>query len=57
MSKQDFFLLLNSNIKKSVWIYGYCRVVKLRQKEVHKVIQWLDYAIQKDEYFNELSSK
>ena len=48
-------LLLNSDIIKSAWIDGYCRVVKLRRKAINEVIQWLDSVIQKDEDFNELS--
>ena len=53
--KKDVLLLLNSDIRKSAWTDGYCRVAILRQKDIHEVIQWLDSVIQKDEDFNELS--
>ena len=55
LKKEDVLLLLNSDIRKSAWIDGYCRVVKLRWKAINEVIQWLDSVIQKDEDFNELS--
>ena len=52
--KEDVLILLNSDIRKSEWIDGYCRVVKLRRKAINEVIQWLDSVILKDKDFNEV---
>ena len=52
--KEEVLLLLNSDIRKSPWIDGYCRVVKLRRKAINEVIQWLDSVILKDKDFNEV---